>query len=110
MWDNQTLTIVIIAIVIFVIIVLALGFSSNGDMNETMMNVEHFHTYPYQSSNELDSYFAGPNADIKDYLVDNLTCHPDCCGDQMPSLDGMTGAELEDCLRNPYPRGPYIRT
>lgn len=58
----------------------------------------------------LDGQFADQNASVKDFLVDNMTCHPLCCGGQMPSIDGMSSAELKRCIDSRGQAGPFVRT
>lgn len=74
-------------------------------------NSETFINSPYQSSKELDKYYNGSTVGIEDYLIDNMTCHPSCCGDQWPvPFDGLTSGEIEKCIENRGKAGPFVRT
>jgi hypothetical protein len=77
----------------------------------SMENKENFTASPYSSSNELDKYYQGSTVGVEDYLVDNMTCHPSCCGDQWPvPFDGLTSGEIEKCIENRGKPGPFVRT
>lgn len=72
--------------------------------------VENFSNSPYSASKELDQYY-DPNSDIDDLKVDNLTCHPSCCGDQWPvPFDGLSSYEINSCLQTQGERGPFVRS
>ena len=71
---------------------------------------EGFNNSPYSASKDLDKYYE-PNTDIDDLKVDNLTCHPSCCGDQWPvPFDGLNSYEIESCLESGTDRGPFVRS
>ena len=59
----------------------------------------------------MDEYYEGSTKGVEDYLVDNMTCHPSCCGDQWPvPFDGLTSREVESCIENRGTPGPFVRT
>uniref|UniRef100_A0A6C0LTR2 Uncharacterized protein n=1 Tax=viral metagenome TaxID=1070528 RepID=A0A6C0LTR2_9ZZZZ len=103
--ENRTL------IIIIGIIIIILGYWLLSSDENVYTQVENFTSSPYQSSKELDRYYEGATVGIEDYLVDNMTCHPSCCGDQWPvPFDGMTGAEVEKCITERGKPGPFVRT
>lgn len=71
---------------------------------------EGFSNSPYSASKSLDKFYE-QNQDIADLKVDNLTCHPSCCGDQWPvPFDGLDSHEIESCLETGGERGPFVRS
>ena len=65
----------------------------------------------YRSAANLDEYYEGSTRGVEDYLVDNMTCHPSCCGDQWPvPFDGLTSQEVETCIETRGNSGPFVRT
>lgn len=96
-------------LIVILIILLVLWYFSRP--SPTPFYGERFTSSPYQSERELDSYYRGSTAGVQDYLVDNMTCHPSCCGDQWPvPFDGLTGPEVEQCIENRGKPGPFVRT
>lgn len=66
---------------------------------------------PYESEAELNTYYEGSNADIKNYLVDTMVCSKKCCGDQWPvPFEGLTSAEIEQSIATARDPGPFVRT
>jgi hypothetical protein len=93
--------------IIAVVIVLALILWYSSTRNQ----VENFDNSPYQSARELNKFYEGSTKGIRNDLVDNMTCHPSCCGDQWPTpFDGLTGPEVERCIENRGVPGPFVRT
>jgi len=86
-------------------VILVVAFVWYNNREET---TESFIT---DSSKELDSYFAGSTVGVKDYLVDTMTCDPSCCGDQWPTpFDGLTGPEIQKCIKDIGEPSDYVRT
>src|SRR5580704_16566080 len=101
--DSRILTIILIVVLVGVIV----WFMTKSNTNQT----ESFISSPYQSSKELDQYYNGSTVGVEDYLVDNMTCHPSCCGDQWPvPFDGLSSSEIEKCIENRGKPGPFVRT
>lgn len=74
-------------------------------------NKESFVTNPYKSSKELDSYYEGATQGIKDKLVDTMTCHKNCCGDQWPvPFDNLSADEIQQAIYEGTKPGPFVRT
>jgi hypothetical protein len=72
---------------------------------------EKFTASPFQSSKELDAYYAGSTVGVEDDLVDNMTCHPSCCGDQWPvPFDNLTSDQVQKCIADKGKPGPFVRT
>lgn len=95
--DNRTLMIVL------VIGILALVFVWYSNRQNKEM---------FSDSNELESYYTGGTTKgVEDYLVDNLTCSPDCCGGQYPApYDGLSAQELEHNISLQGVETPFVRT
>lgn len=95
---------VIIGLLLLVLF-LAYWFSSS------MQTSEPFTSSPFNSSKELDNFYHGSTMGIENDLVDNMTCHPSCCGSQWPvPFDGLTSSEVQKCLNTKTNSGPYVRT
>jgi len=100
----------VIIIAIGVIVLLCCMMNSKG-MMETYKDTSFPGSSPYRSAANLDEYYEGSTKGVEDYLVDNLTCHPDCCGDQWPvPFDGLTSREVEHCIETRGTPGPFVRT
>jgi len=105
MWNNQRTITIVVIIALLIVIIIFLSKTSNGN------NVEKFTASPYESSKELDTYYQGSTVGVEDYLVDNMTCSPKCCGDQWPvPFDGLSSSEIEKCIENRGKPGPFVRT
>ena len=93
--------IIILTVVVIIAIVL---LCSNSFL-------EKFNFTPYQSSERLDKYYQGSTIGVEDMLVDNMTCHPKCCGNQWPvPFDGLTATEVETCIANRGNNSSFVRT
>jgi hypothetical protein len=102
---NKQCTIIIIIILIALLLIWLLSRTNRSGYYE-----EGFRS-PFNSSKELDNYYKIPTQGIEDYMVDNMTCHPSCCGDQWPvPFDGLTSSEVEKCIENRGKPGPFVRT
>lgn len=97
------------AIIFFVIIVVLfyLLFISNNPPVEAFCNQEIMLS-PRQS---LENQYSAPTRGIEDIMVDQMPCHPGCCGHQAPlSLDGLTSDRLQQAIQSPPSQGPFVRT
>jgi hypothetical protein len=66
---------------------------------------------PFESKKELNTYYEGATAGIKDYLVDTMVCSKKCCGDQWPvPFEGLSAAEIEQTIATKRNPGPFVRT
>jgi hypothetical protein len=97
--DDQTKLIIIGLVLVFA------AFWVYGCINK-----EGFDSTPYSSSEELDSYYR-QNEDIQNIMIDNMTCHKSCCGDQWPvPFDGLTPRELKVSIANQGANSEFVRT
>jgi len=74
------------------------------------IRIEPFITDP---SPELNRYYEGGTAGIKDLLIDRMKCDPSCCGDMRADFYGeMNPLELQQALASSMTGdgGPYVRT
>jgi hypothetical protein len=100
-----------IKVLIIVAIVVLFCFLSMNMTKESFKSVQYPGSTPYVSAANLDEFYEGSTKGIEDYLVDNMTCHPSCCGTQWPvPFDGLTSNEVESCIETRGTPGPFVRT
>lgn len=101
----------VLMILIAVGIILLLSWFNSELTKESFKSDSFPGSSSYRSANNLDEYYEGSTRGIEDYLVDNMTCHPNCCGDQWPvPFDGLTSQEVETSIENRGIPGPFVRT
>lgn len=110
--DKSTVVILIIGAILLVYWLTSQSEQTPRRRVKKVNNVnEQFDISPYESSKELDHYYEDNTNGIENYLVDNMTCDPSCCGDQWPvPFDGMTAAEINQSIENRGSPGPFVRT
>jgi len=67
---------------------------------------------PKSSANANISQYQQPD-NIDDLLIDEMACHPDCCGDSWPvSYDGLDANQVQQTFVSSMldNGGPYVRT
>jgi hypothetical protein len=93
-------TYIICGLLIFIVIYFGYDNLTREDFVET----------PYVSATNLEKYYESPTKGIENYLVDNMTCSPECCGSQgQIPLDGLMPDEIKKCV-NGAKDGQYVRT
>lgn len=122
MSNNKKIIIFVVIIVILLLILFWRPNKNTVEKSKSVTTIENFNnkngssasqatSSPFQSSRELNSYYNGSTDGVQNYLVDNMTCHPSCCGDQWPvPFDNLTSGEIEQCIANRGTPGPFVRT
>ena len=104
MFSNQNVWKIILIIVIIIIIYFLFFRKPKA------VNTEFFKNMNTNYPKNLSDFYVPPTADINDYVIDNMLCHPSCCGSQWPvPFDNLTAAQLQKNLVG-QSNEPYVRT
>lgn len=64
----------------------------------------------FSNQKKLEQQFLPNSQNVSEYVVDTMVCSPDCCGQQFPSIDGMTLDEYNKCVNDRGIKTDYVRS